>query len=561
MIDNSASKIIVEENTTINKNKMIHVMKSFISENDLDLNSSQKIIIETQNTQTLININNPFIFNTETSTVKGEVASNIINKSCDIKLKLRSILKYSIEFKDDFQLQCSIDKSIKNKASMWNRIKSKMSNIKNNIKYNTLTLNSFFDFYEFQYIKIFNKTYSSKTDLKRFCFDFYAIIYMSYRNDFEKIINLKNNKEYTSDCGWGCMIRSAQMMLARGFQMILGFKKEEDIKQIILLFSDSPLQYDEFLENENFKQYFKKVVERLSVLQNSDYDQFINGNFGSNFQKSELTNSIAEVFINENNYKNIKSIVPPFSIRNICKLSEFYDKGPGEWFSDVIMSSILQNLNNEFKPLEDIKIVSFNEGVIYNQDLIKTCFELVDLKDSNTLTSDETKIQQIKFNGALYKFRNPCIVFVSFRLGLDKIHKDYHEYIAQIFDIPNNLGIIGGNLNSAHYFIGAANDYLLYLDPHLNQKAWKDMKGLEQSIDTYLNKKFYKLQIKNMSPAFTVGFYFINLKEYFDLTNYLKNIPNQNLNNKQYNSFIKFEENRKSLEEEEYEMIQDGDDF
>jgi hypothetical protein len=560
MRDNSTSKN-KEEGTNINKNKFIEVINSFESEKNLNFISSPKINLEKQKSENLININDPYLYDTDKSTEKGEVASKISNKSCDIKLKLRSILKYSIEYKDDFQLQCSIDKANKSKGSMWNRIKSKMSNIKNNIKYNTLTLNSFFDFYEFEFIKIFNRTYSSKTDLKRFVNDFYAIIYMSYRNDFEKIINLKNSKEYTSDCGWGCMIRSAQMMLARGFQMILGFKEKEYIKQILLLFADSPLQYDEFSDNEKFKQYFKKVVEDIGVLQYSDSDQVIDGNLCSNFQKSELTYSVPELFINEHDYKKIKSIVPPFSIRNICKLSEYYDKGPGEWFSDVIMSSIFQNLNNEFKPFEMIKILSFNEGVIYNQDLIKTCFELVDIKESNTLKSDETINPQIELNGALYKFQNPCIVFVSFRLGLDKINKDYHEYITKIFDIPNNLGIIGGNFNSAHYFIGVANENLLYIDPHLNQKAWNDMKGFEQSIETYLNKKIYKLQIKNMSPAFTVGFYFRNLKEYLDLTNYLNNIHNDNLNYKHSYSFIKFEENRKSLEEEEYDMIEDGDDF
>ena len=40
-------------------------------------------------------------------------------------------------------------------------------------------------------------------------------IYFSYRKQFEPLISSRNGDVLTSDGGWGCMIRCAQMLLAQ----------------------------------------------------------------------------------------------------------------------------------------------------------------------------------------------------------------------------------------------------------------------------------------------------------------------------------------------------------
>ena len=100
-----------------------------------------------------------------------------------------------------------------------NKTKSKMPNIK-----------SFFS--EMLYHKIITKDKFGMETFKSPCYIYDSnikevlgdlnindtnnlFLYMSYRSGFENLKNIGCGN-YTSDCGWGCMMRCCQMMLSRG---------------------------------------------------------------------------------------------------------------------------------------------------------------------------------------------------------------------------------------------------------------------------------------------------------------------------------------------------------
>ena len=345
------------------------------------------------------------------------------------------------------------------------------ANINNNIMSKISTFKS---------INLFNKKYTNESFYK-FMDKFNKLIYFCYRKNIYPM-NTRLKITLSRDSGWGCMIRCGQMLMSRAIYKYLKSEKnstEKAIIEVIKLFLDVP--YD----LKNIPNFFTSILTK---------NPYIN---------------------------NETKILPPFSIQMHCFLGNLYNKYAGEWFSDVNICQNYKDLNDNLNIFPNLKIFSFISE-LNMADVMEECFEVVNNLDNNK------NIDITTFNNKKYIFKKGGLIFVSMRLGITKVSGEYYSSIKYLFQCKECIGIIGGETNLAHYFIGY-NDKgnLIYLDPHITREGVVELNE-DSIINDYLNKNLLELSMNDMSTALSVGFLFRNKNEFEDLTKFMENYSEKN---------------------------------
>ena len=321
-------------------------------------------------------------------------------------------------------------------------------------------------------------------------FLFKTFLYMSYRSG---LINLNSigGGDYTSDCGWGCMLRCCQMMLSKGIiqkkindhfknkNYSINFKALEYIrKEALYLFTDNYLQLKDIKNHQDFKYYWEQYKSLIKI--NSEY-------------------------------KSISEVIPPYSIHILCILGKI----SGEYTSDIKIIKLFKKINSQLFP--DFNIIILECGYISKRKLILSfCEEYVETKTLNS-----NYLDTITYNGTDYVFKKEGIVFISFRLGLNELDPNYYDIIPLFFEkFRNNLGFVSGKKNRAYYFVGIdSNKKLIFFDPHYNQKITND---LEKDYESYYTENIYLLDIKDLSSELTLGIGIYNFNQFKQFLDDLK---------------------------------------
>lgn len=140
--------------------------------------------------------------------------------------------------------------------------------------------------------------------IEEFRRDFYSRLWITYRREFPTM----NDSNYTSDCGWGCMLRSGQMLLAQG---------------LICHFLGRNWRWDPEtqLHSTSEDNYHRKII----------------------------------TWFGDSSSRNC-----PFSIHQLVTLGQDKGKKPGDWYGPSSVSNLLrlamQKASEDFADLENIVV-------------------------------------------------------------------------------------------------------------------------------------------------------------------------------------------------------------
>eukprot|EP01029_Cantina_marsupialis_P009236 TRINITY_DN215_c2_g1_i1.p1 TRINITY_DN215_c2_g1~~TRINITY_DN215_c2_g1_i1.p1 ORF type:complete len:379 (+),score=79.22 TRINITY_DN215_c2_g1_i1:65-1201(+) len=279
-----------------------------------------------------------------------------------------------------------------------------------------------------------------------------SLILCTYRKNCPDICG----SGYKTDAGWGCMLRTAQMMLAQAISA-----------------------------NELGREWKYNPPH-----------------------EDKKHNDILSLFIDAAEMQ--------FSIQKLNMCGMKYGTKPGIWFGPNTVTLLLRDLFDEYNNISAHKnenrmvCVLCDEGVVYsNKVLYKSKFGYCRTYHSSQKPEEPEIIDDEEWS-------HPVMLMVPLRLGVDKLNPIYYNSLLSVLEMKECVGFIGGKPGHSLYFYGHKGNDLLYLDPHSPvQKAIPPFEPLTQeNIDTYHTRRVKTMPITSLDPSLAVGFYIKTADEF-----------------------------------------------
>eukprot|EP01084_Bolivina_argentea_P280305 479345_1 len=213
--------------------------------------------------------------------------------------------------------------------------------------------------------------------------DIQSKIWITYRNKFEKILS----SSYTSDAGWGCMLRTAQMITA----------------QALII-----LNYD-----------YGWTLNKLSLNNSNNYY------------------SILQLF-NDKHDKNKN----PLSIHNMLSYgSVLYNKPVGHWYGPMQSCIMIKKcIENNIELNNKIEVIVSDSQIIYKSDISLKKYALIFLP----LRCCGCSWSTYHFNALSNVFNPGNKILINMKIHKFNFYSNSYDIVENVNNLSNNVCIITG---------------------------------------------------------------------------------------------------------------------
>mmetsp|Transcript_1077 Transcript_1077/g.2521 ORF Transcript_1077/g.2521 Transcript_1077/m.2521 type:complete len:390 (+) Transcript_1077:406-1575(+) len=279
--------------------------------------------------------------------------------------------------------------------------------------------------------------------------DLYSRVWVTYRNDFEPI----GQSGLTSDAGWGCTIRSGQMLLANTLMIhSLGRDWRRTTASASAPVQDGLVQVISLFSDKSSREHY------LSI-------------------------------------HRIVSSGHPFGIR------------VGHWVGPYVLCQTVKSI------LDAEPSCPFRCYLVSEPGGIPTLYHArAHTQEPSARTSsggeeaEGTSGSTGTGNGRDSRPWSPLVILVPVTLGATpSINPCYVPQMLEILSMPESIGIVGGRPGSSLYLIGRQGDRVFYLDPHTLQAAGNPC--IPEVASTYFCDALQHMLASKLDPSLALGFY------------------------------------------------------
>ncbi|KAJ7992738.1 hypothetical protein DPEC_G00281780 [Dallia pectoralis] len=352
------------------------------------------------------------------------------------------------------------------------RLKSKLVSAWNTVKYGW-SFNSKARFSKTSPLTMLGQSYllSHGVERERFRQSFATLLWLTYRRGFPQL----GDSSLTTDCGWGCMLRSGQMLLAQGLLLHL-------LPPGWTLPSAHHVAKDDMdvLQSRSLGPQVTKKGRRRSMGSILD-------------SRTEVTHKHVVSWFGDHP-------AAPFGLHQLVDKGRSSGKKEGDWYGPSIVAHILRKaVAAASTEVPNLVVHVAQDCTLYLDDVVRLC--------EQTLSEGSTE------NSPGWK---SVIILVPVRLGGDTLNPTYIRCVKNLLSLEHCIGIIGGKPKHSLFFVGYQDEQLLYLDPHYSQST-VDVTQDNFPLESFHCKCPRKMSFSSMDPSCTIGFYSKSQKDFQSL--------------------------------------------